>query len=241
MDMALITRKFSGADGCLQQKVRHPEAIHSSVVPGDISRRFQCRGKQGKQTTSRTCISTGLLPSVLGLCLTAGSASAWELPGNPPEASAAEGTAMTVESGGHRTGCVDWSYRVLPAPVNKHVRQVRLAFDFANRCQREVSVVLARQTFDGSGGARYGQALVLKPGASIGYQASGKVGNYLLFDPDRDRWLEFWVHQSDQRFRAGVFLDMARCNRKFPPPDPRPPRPPHPSCPPGLSYAAAGQ
>ena len=150
------------------------------------------------------------------------------------------GVATTIESGGLDAGCVDWSYRVEPAPRNKRVRMVRLVFDFASRCEREVSVVLAKQTFDGGGGATYGQPIVLGPRERHDHAGSGKVGNEILFDPDRDRWLRFWVHQSDQRFRNGVYLDLARCNLKFPPPDPRPPKPPHPACPPAIAYGTAG-
>jgi hypothetical protein len=160
----------------------------------------------------------------------------------PPgdQAVAASGVAATVESQGREAGCVDWSYRVEPAPRNKRVRMVRLVFDFASRCAREVSVVLAKQTFDGGGGAIYGQPIVLAPRERHDHAESGEVGNEILFDPDRDRWLRFWVHQSERRFRNGVYLDLARCNLKFPPPDPRPPTPPHPACPPATAYGTAG-
>lgn len=201
----------------------------------DIGPRPASDRTEGMRTTSPWRL---LPPMMIGLALWAARADAQDAAAG---SAATEGVATTIESRGDKPGCVDWTYRVVPAPRNRQLRKVRLEFDFVNRCGREVSVVLARQTFDGGGGAVYGQPVVLEPGAIQSYIGSGKVGNYILFDPDRDRWLRFWVHQSDQRFRDGVYLELARCNTKYPPPDPLPPKPPHPACPPAIEFNAAAR
>ena len=182
----------------------------------DIGPRPASDRTEGMRTTSPWRL---LPPMMIGLALWAARADAQDAAAG---SAATEGVATTIESRGDKPDCVDWTYRVVPAPRNRQLRKVRLEFDFVNRCGREVSVVL-------------------EPGAIQSYIGSGKVGNYILFDPDRDRWLRFWVHQSDQRFRDGVYLDLARCNTKYPPPDPLPPKPPHPACPLAIEFNAAAR
>lgn len=133
------------------------------------------------------------------------------------------GMAATVESQGLRAGCVAWSFQAEPKPSGRYVNQVKLVFTFVNHCAYPVEVALAYQTHNGPGEARYGPSLALKPGEV--YEGQSRRGNYLFFDVDTDKWLRFWVHESERPFDE-VRLDLRRCNAKYPSPAR------HPSCPP---------
>ncbi len=164
---------------------------------------------------------------ILSLAVSAGAHAADKSP-------ASRGIATTIESGGYEEGCVAWSYRVAPKPSVNWRRKILLEFDFANRCGRSVSVILASQNDYGNGAAGYSRAIVLEPGAVHAYGRSSNTGNYIFFNPETDGRLRFWVHQSDRPFRNGVYLDLMRCNLKFPP------YRPHPPCPPAVTFDAAG-
>lgn len=125
------------------------------------------------------------------------------------------GTAMTAESGGDQAGCVEWRVDTIARPQNKNTEQVLAYFTFTNRCQHEVSVMLYRQTADYNQRVSSGPGIVLAPGEIYG--GPKRIGNYIFFNPPKDRFLHFWVIQSEQRFniRNNNILDMNRCNPNF--------------------------
>ena len=101
----------------------------------DIGPRPASDRTEGMRTTSPWRL---LPPMMIGLALWAARADAQDAAAG---SAATEGVATTIESRGDKPGCVDWTYRVVPAPRNRQLRKVRLEFDFVNRCGREVSVV----------------------------------------------------------------------------------------------------
>lgn len=170
--------------------------------------------------------------SVRGLTISLALASA--LLAAPPVAAQQAGTAMTAESGGRQTGCVEWRYETMARPQNKNTQQVLVHFTFTNRCQHEVSVMLYRQTADYAQSVSDGGGIVLAPGEVYG--GPKRIRNYIFFNPPKDRFLNFWVIQSDLRFsfKNNNILDMNRCNPNFSPV--KNSKRVYPPCPPSNAY-----
>ena len=143
------------------------------------------------------------------------------------------GVATTVESGGYQQGCVDWTYRVVPSPRNRAARRISLEFDFVNRCGRKVYVGIASQTKAYASRTWHGPWMELAPGKTLAYAHANETGNYLIFNPDADQWLRFWIHQSDLAGNSRM-LDLSRCSPKFRS------KKPHPPCPPAFAVDSAG-
>jgi hypothetical protein len=95
---------------------------------------------------------------------------------------------------------VTWSYRVAPEPSINWRRKILLVFDFANRCGRMMSVILASKNDYGNGAAGYRQAIVPGPGQVHAYGRPGTTGNYIFFNWQTDRRLHFWAHLPDRKF-----------------------------------------
>ena len=152
--------------------------------------------------------------------------------GSAPAAAQQSGTAMTVESGNRAAGCVRWSHQTLAKPLNKNVGRVMVYFRFVNECGREVSVMLASQTADYAQRVGDNGGIVLEPGQSYG--TAKTIRNYLFFDPPKDKFLNFWVFQSDRRFNSSIIPDMNRCVPGFNPV--RNSKRQYPACPPHFRY-----
>lgn len=152
----------------------------------------------------------------------------------PAAAAAQAGTAVTAESGGQQAGCVEWSYTTVPNPTSRAPQRVNVVFTYHNRCNREVSVQLRSQSAAVNQGISRDGDVTLGPGAS--YSPRNPYRNYIIFDPVRDRYLKFWVLQSDQRFSIanGNLLDMHRCIPGFKPLRGREAQ--YPPCPSSNSY-----
>lgn len=149
-----------------------------------------------------------------------------------PAGAQQSGVAMTVESGGRVAGCVTWSHQTEPKPSNRKVQQVVVSFELVNGCGRAVRVMIAHQTADFA--QRIGDAggILLVSGETYGTAKS--VRNYVFFNPPTDRFLNFWVFQSDHRFDRRVIPNMSRCVPDFQPA--RNDKRHYPACPPSFRY-----
>lgn len=125
------------------------------------------------------------------------------------------GVAMTAESGGAKAGCVQWSYETRQGPTDRQPRRVTVVFSFRNICGREVNIELRSQTADLAQIVTRNGDVTIAPGQV--YSPRNPFRNYIIFNPEGDRYLNFWVIQSDLRFniRNGNILDMNRCNPGF--------------------------
>ncbi len=142
------------------------------------------------------------------------------------------GSAMTVESGGTAKGCVEWSHQTLTRPSTSSPERQLVYFRLVNRCGREVSVLIASQTADYAQRVGDNGGIVLEPGQSYGDTKT--IRNYIFFNPPKDRFLNFWVFQSDRRFNASITPDMNRCVPGFQPA--RTSKRHYPACPPAFRY-----
>lgn len=142
------------------------------------------------------------------------------------------GTAMTVESGGHAKGCVEWSHQTLAKPSPSSPERQLVYFRLVNKCGREVSVMIASQTADYAQRVGDNGGIVLETGQSYGDART--IRNYIFFNPPKDRFLNFWVFQSDRRFSAAISPDMNRCVPGFQPV--RNSKRRYPACPPAFRY-----
>lgn len=143
-----------------------------------------------------------------------------------PAAAQQSGVTVTSESGGRQAGCVDWSHVTVASPLNKNTQRVRITFTLENRCQVPVDVLLMSQTDDYGRRVGGSSSIRLAPGEIYGYEA--RVGNYIFFNPPTDRYLNFWVFQSNQSMSGKSRPDMSRCNPRFDP------RKSAPACPPAF-------
>lgn len=142
------------------------------------------------------------------------------------------GTAMTVKSGGTAKGCVEWSHQTLARASNSSPERQLVYFRLVNKCGREVSVLIASQTADYAQRVGDNGGIVLEPGQSYGDTRT--IRNYIFFNPPKDRFLNFWVFQSDRRFNASITPDMNRCVPGFQPA--RTSKRHYPACPPAFRY-----
>lgn len=142
------------------------------------------------------------------------------------------GTAMTVETGGSAKGCVEWSHQTLARPSTSSPERQLVYFRLVNKCGREVSVLIASQTADYAQRVGDNGGIVLEPGQSYGDTKT--IRNYIFFTPRKDRFLNFWVFQSDRRFNASITPDMNRCVPGFQPA--RNSKRHYPACPPAFRY-----
>ncbi|MBJ7499418.1 MAG: hypothetical protein JHC57_06670 [Sphingopyxis sp.] len=139
---------------------------------------------------------------------------------------------MTVESGGSAKGCVEWSYQTLAKPSTSTPGRQLVYFRLVNKCGREVSVMIDSQTADYAQRVGENGGIVLEPGQSYGDAKT--IRNYIFFNPPKDRFLNFWVFQSDRRFNAAISPDMNRCVPGFQPV--RNSKRHYPACPPAFRY-----
>lgn len=142
------------------------------------------------------------------------------------------GVATTLESGGNAAGCVQWSYQTLAKPGHKSPERKLVYFRFVNTCGREVSVLLVSQTDDYAGRVGDHGSVILPPGQSYGDAKS--IRNYLFFNPPTDRFLNFWVFQSDGRYNPALMPNMNRCVPGFVPM--RNSKRTYPACPAHIRY-----
>jgi hypothetical protein len=124
------------------------------------------------------------------------------------------GVSTIAESGGMQVGCVRWRYAVEPNATRRHPDRITLRFTFENSCDRPVHVALYSQKPPTEVAGRSG-TVSLAPRQTYGARSDPNTG--LVFTPSTDRYLNFWVFQSDQRFniRNGNMPNMQRCNPGF--------------------------
>jgi len=143
------------------------------------------------------------------------------------------GTAAIAESKGTQAGCVEWSHSTRANPSSRSPDRVDVVFTYRNRCQRTVTVQLRSQNATVNQGIRRDGDVTLAAGET--YAPRRPYRNYIVFDPLRDRFLRFWVFQSDQRFNIanGNLLNLNRCIPGF---DPTARLADFPPCPPANTY-----
>lgn len=144
------------------------------------------------------------------------------------------GVAMTAESGGSQAGCVQWSYETIARPNKRHPQRVSVIFTYRNRCNREIHVQLRSQTAALYQAVGRDGDVTLAPGEV--YAPRLPYRNYIIFDHDREKFLNFWVLQSERRFNGKNenLIDMNRCNPNFRPTSNT--KRTYPPCPPANSY-----
>ncbi|RNJ61592.1 MAG: hypothetical protein EDM03_14500 [Porphyrobacter sp. IPPAS B-1204] len=140
-----------------------------------------------------------------------------------PASAQESGAAMTLESGGTQPGCVVWERFVVPAPDRWSPQFVRIFFRFRNACNRTIYIGMHHQT--GCCAERVSMIVSHRLAPGEVYGGAGH-GLYINFDPPTDRYLNFWLFQSDRPFIKTNRVDMTRCYPGFDPKKAAPPCPP---------------
>lgn len=140
-----------------------------------------------------------------------------------PAAAQQSGVTMTVESGGTKAGCVRWERFVESQPNATQPQLVRMFFRFRNECGRTIHIGFQYQTGCCADRVSMIANYRLAPGQVYGHASQGPYG---YFDPLKDRYLNFWLFQTDQPFNKQNRVDMTRCYPRYDRQTSAPPCPP---------------